>query len=171
MAQGKRKRLAYRRRRSGETDYHRRRKLLRALKPRAVVRVSNTQVTCQLVNYSSSGDEVAINIDGNTLVNKYAWPESSSRKSLPASYLIGFAMGKAAVASGDNEAVLDIGLAASVPGTRIFAALKGMLDAGMDIPYGESAIPSDERINGAHISDDVSSSIEKTRKKIEGAFK
>lgn len=171
MAQGKRKRMAYRRRRSGETDYHRRRKLLRSQKSRAVVRVSNTQVTCQLVNYSPTGDEVVINVDGNTLVNKYAWPASSSRKSLPASYLIGFAMAKAAIAGGHDEAVLDIGLAASTPGSRIFSALKGMVDAGMDIPHGESAIPQEERISGAHISDDVASSVEKTRKKIEGAFK
>jgi large subunit ribosomal protein L18 len=80
-------------------------------------------------------------------------------------------MGKAAIAGGNEEAVLDIGLAASVSGSRIFAALKGMVDAGMDIPHGESAIPQEERISGAHISDDVASSVEKARKKIEGAFK
>lgn len=170
MVQGRRKRLAYRRRRSGETDYHRRSRLLRARKPRAVVRVSNTQITCQLVNYLASGDEVLVNVNGNTLVKKYAWPESSSRKSLPASYLVGYAMGKAASAAGHEEAVLDIGLAASTPGSRIFAALKGMVDAGMDIPHGESALPDEGRLNGAHISEDVAAQVEGTRKKIEGAF-
>lgn len=170
MAQGRKKRLAYRRRRSGETDYHRRSRLLKSRKPRAVVRVSNTQITCQLVKYVASGDEVLVNVNGNTLVTKYSWPESSSRKSLPASYLVGYAMGKAANAAGYEEAVLDIGLAASTPGSRIFAALKGMVDAGMDIPHGDSVLPDESRLNGAHISEDVESHVEGTRKKIEGAF-
>ena len=169
MVQGARKRLQYRRRRSGETDYHRRSKLLRARKPRAVVRISNTQITCQLVNYVATGDEVVININGSSLVSKYGWPESNSRKSLPASYLVGSAMGKAAIAAGHEEAILDIGLAAS-RGSRVYAALKGMLDAGLDLPHGESAIPDDERLDGAHINEELASQVEATRGKIEGAF-
>lgn len=169
MAQGQRKRLQYRRRRSGETDYHRRSRLLRAQKPRAVVRISNTQTTCQLVSYVASGDEVVINTNGSTLVSKYGWAEDNSRKSLPASYLVGFAMGKAAVAAGHSEAVLDIGLASS-GGSRIYAALKGMVDAGMDIPHGESAIPDDERINGAHIDEALAAQVEAARNSIEEAF-
>ncbi|MGY8702365.1 MAG: 50S ribosomal protein L18 [Candidatus Poseidoniales archaeon] len=169
MVQGARKRLQYRRRRSGETDYHRRSKLLRARKPRAVVRISNTQTSCQLVNYLAAGDEVVVNFTGQGLVSKYGWPESNSRKSLPASYLVGLAMGKAAVAAGYKEAILDIGLAAS-RGSRVYAALKGMLDAGLDLPHGESAIPDDERLNGAHINEKLASQVEKTRGKIEGAF-
>jgi large subunit ribosomal protein L18 len=78
-------------------------------------------------------------------------------------------MGKAAVAAGYKEAILDIGLAAS-RGSRVYAALKGMLDAGLDLPHGESAIPDDERLNGAHINEKLASQVEKTRGKIEGAF-
>jgi large subunit ribosomal protein L18 len=89
---------------------------------------------------------------------------------LPASYLVGYALGKSALAAGHDEAVLDIGLAASSSGARVFAALKGMIDAGLEIPHGESVLPSDERLSGAHINDSYSASIEATKSKIEEAY-
>ena len=58
MAHGKRPRNNYRRRLESKTDYHRRLRLLKSGLPRAVVRVSNTQITCQLTNYSKEGDKV-----------------------------------------------------------------------------------------------------------------
>ena len=170
MARGPRQRSAYRRRRSGETDYRRRLKLLRNGNPRAVVRVSNTQTTAQLVVYNPDGDEVVVGTTGEGLVKKYAWPEKFSRKSIPASYLVGFAMGKAAVAAGHSEAVLDIGLAASTSGSRVFSAMKGMIDAGLEIPHGETVLPDEDRVNGAHISSDMAKAVDKTKSKIEGAF-
>ena len=51
-----------------------------------------------------------------------------------------------------DSAVLDIGLNRATQGARVFAALKGAVDAGLDIPYGEEILPSDERIKGAHIA-------------------
>ena len=50
MAYGKNQRLRFKRRRNGETDYRRRMKMLRGGVARAVVRVTNTQTICQLVN-------------------------------------------------------------------------------------------------------------------------
>ena len=58
MAKGRNQRLRFKRRRNAETDYHRRSRMLRGGVPRAVVRVSNTQVTCQLVAYDPEGDRV-----------------------------------------------------------------------------------------------------------------
>ncbi|MEK9739192.1 MAG: 50S ribosomal protein L18, partial [Euryarchaeota archaeon] len=135
----------------------------------AVVRVTNTQTICQLVNYEPTGDTVKISIDGRTLVEKYGWPIDASRKSIPASYISGYAMAKAAIAAGHKEAVLDIGLAASTPGNRVFAALKGMVDAGMEIPYGESVLPDDDRIIGSHIDDSIAKAVEAAKKSIEEA--
>ena len=129
MAHGPRQRNRFRRRMKGLTDYRRRLKLLKSRKSRAVVRVSNTRTTCQLVDWSAGGDKVNITQTGGDLVANYGWPENLSQKNIPASYLVGFAMGKAAVAAGHSEAVLDIGLAASSSGSRVFAALKGMVDA------------------------------------------
>lgn len=169
MAHGKNQRLRYKRRRNGETDYRRRMRMLRGGSTRAVVRVTNTQTICQLIDYTTSGDEVAISIDGKTLVDKFGWPLDASRKSVPASYLSGYAMAKAAMAAGHDEAILDIGLAASTPGNRVFAALKGMVDAGLEIPHSEDVLPSDDRINGAHIDDSVAAAVESAKKSIEEA--
>ena len=80
-------------------------------------------------------------------------------------------MGKKAISAGNHEAVLDIGLAASSPGSRVFSALKGMIDAGLDIPHGASVLPSEERLSGKHIDDSLSSSVEASIEAIEGAYK
>ena len=167
---GTRRRSVFRRRESGQTDYHRRLKLLRGKKARAVVRVSNTRVTCLMVNWSAGGDLVLATVTGSDLAKKFDWPEDFSQKSVPACYLTGFALGKAAMAQGCTDAVLDIGLAGSTPGGRVFSALKGMVDAGMDIPHSDSVLPEDNRINGEHISDKVSAAVESTKTKIEGAY-
>ena len=81
MAQGKNQRLRFKRRRNGQTDYRRRMKLLRGGNLRAVVRISNTQVICQLIEFGMDGDNIFDSISGQTLVDKYKWPKNISRKS------------------------------------------------------------------------------------------
>ena len=44
-----------------------------------------------------------------------------------------------------------------------------MIDAGLWLPHSEDVLPHEDRINGAHISDSLASSVESTRSKIEGA--
>ena len=171
MAYGKSQRLRPKRRRQGKTDYHRRLRLLRSGAPRAVVRVSNTQVICQLVSYNPEGDVILQSVNGKSLTDSYSWPEDASKKSIPACYVAGYALGKKAISAGNHEAVLDIGLAASSPGSRVFSALKGMIDAGLDIPHGTSVLPSEERLNGKHIGDSLLSSVEASIEAIEGAHK
>ena len=171
MAYGKSQRLRPKRRRQGKTDYHRRLRLLRSGTPRAVVRVSNTQVICQLVSYNPSGDIILQSVNGKSLTDSYSWPEDASKKSIPACYVAGYALGKKAISGGNHEAVLDIGLAASSPGSRVFSALKGMIDAGLDIPHGTSVLPSEDRLGGKHIGDSLSSSIEASIEAIEEAHK
>jgi len=167
---GTRRRSIFRRRKAGLTDYRRRLKLLRGRKPRAVVRISNSRTTCQLVDWSVSGDLVKVTVTGSELSKKYGWPADFSQKSVPASYLVGFAMGKAALAQGAEAAILDIGLAASSPGNRVFSALKGMIDAGLEIPHSDGILPDEDRINGTHISADVAAAVESTKTNIEGAY-
>ena len=167
MATSGNSRLRPRRRKSGQTDYRRRLRLLRSELPRAVVRVTNRRTISQMVSYSPEGDKVVSSVSGDDLVKQYGWPESASRKSVSASYLVGYALGYRALTIGLGEAVLDIGLRAATPGARIFAALKGMVDAGLDIAHGESIIPSEERILGQHIDEKLASSVEATKAKIE----
>ena len=144
---------------------------LRSGAPRAVVRVSNTQVICQLVSYNPGGDAILHSVNGKSLTDSCAWPEDASKKSIPACYVAGYALGKKAVSAGNHEAVLDIGLAASSPGSRVFSALKGMIDAGLDIPHGTSVLPNEERLSGKHIDDSLSSSVEASIEAIEEAHK
>ncbi len=169
MAHGKNQRLRFKRRRDGETDYRRRMKLLRGETPRAVVRISNTQTICQLVEFNPDGDIVIASVNGKALVDKYSWPEDASRKSIPASYLTGFALAKNAISSGHESAILDIGLSASSKGSRVFAALKGMIDAGLEIPHGEDVLPDEDRINGMHIDESMGDKVKKSIKAIEEA--
>ena len=169
MAYGQPQSIRYRRREAGLTDYRRRQQLLRGGKPRAVVRVSNTQIVCQLVDYEPDGDKVLAASSGAMLVNDFKWPKKASRKSVPACYRAGYALAKRATAAGDDSAVIDIGLAASTRGNRVFAALKGMVDGGLDIPHSESVLPDESRLAGEHIDGKLAKAVEKTRKSIEGA--
>ena len=168
MAHGKRQRLRFKRRRSGRTDYRRRLRMLRGGAPRAVVRVSNTQVTCQLVEVGRGGDSIVASVNGKTLA-KHGWPAGASRKSVPACYVAGYALAKSAIAAGHDSAILDIGLASSSSGGRVFAALRGMVDAGLDVPHGADVLPDDDRVNGTHIDDSIAAAVESAKKAIEGA--
>ena len=131
--QGNRRRSVLRRRKAGLTDYRRRLRLLRSQQPRAVVRISNTRTSCQLVTWAAEGDKVALNVTGNDLVKKFSWPDNMSKKSVPASYLVGYALGKAALAAGHEDAVLDIGLAQAHL-VVVFCCTPGMVEAGLNVP-------------------------------------
>lgn len=142
--------------------------MLRGGVPRAIVRVSNTQVVCQLAQFNPEGDMIVASVSGSNLA-AYGWPAGASTKSVPACYIAGYALGKSALSAGLESAILDIGLAASSPGNRIFAALKGMVDAGLDVPHSENVLPSDDRINGAHIDESLAAAVEAAKKAIEEA--
>jgi large subunit ribosomal protein L18 len=62
-------------------------------------------------------------------------------------------VGYKARARGVEEAVLDIGLHRPVAGARVFAVLRGALDAGLEIPHGEEVLPDDDRVKGAHVAE------------------
>jgi large subunit ribosomal protein L18 len=143
--------IQYRRRREGRTNYHKRLKLLQSGKPRLVIRRSNTGITCQFITYSAAGDKILA--AANAADVRKAGLTQTSGKSLPASYLTGFIAGKRAKAAGVTEAIVDIGMQTATKGNRLFAAVKGALDAGISIPVSEEVLPSDERINGSHIKE------------------
>ena len=93
---------------------------------------------------------------------------------MPAAYLTGLLMGTRAKAKGINNAILDIGLRARGPGSRIFAAAKGALDGGLTIPIDKRALPSEDRLYGNHIvsySKLISTQPEAYKKKFAGYLK
>ena len=54
--------------------------------------------------------------------------------------------------NGVKKAFLDIGLHIPSKGTRVFAALKGVIDAGIEVPHGEDVFSDENRITGKHIA-------------------
>ena len=158
-------RVKMRRRREAKTDYQKRLALLKSGKVRAVVRRTNRRIIVQFIRYRKDGDEVLVNITSDKL-REYGW--NRSLKNTPASYLIGYIAGKIALKNGINKSVLDIGRFPAVKGSRLFAVLKGMIDAGLDIPHGKSAFPSDDRIKGEHLGKDMVKLFEEVKDKMEG---
>jgi large subunit ribosomal protein L18 len=148
MAQGPTYRVKFRRRREGKTDYYRRRSLLQSRRPRLVVRKTNTRTLVQIINANVTGDITVAAANANELM-KYGWNASSGN--LPAAYLTGFLAGLRAKSRGVKEAILDVGLNPPIKGSRIYAALKGVIDAGLDVPHNAEILPDESRISGEHI--------------------
>ncbi|NLX48541.1 MAG: 50S ribosomal protein L18 [Methanospirillum sp.] len=149
MATGPRYFVPFRRRREGRTDYHSRARLVVADVPRMVVRRTNRQVICQLVRAEMDGDRTLVAASSLEL-EKFGYAGATANT--PAAYLTGMLFAKKALAGGHDSAILDIGLARATPGGRVFAALRGALEGGLEIPHGESCLPGDDRAKGAHIA-------------------
>lgn len=144
------KRLPPRRRREGLTDYRMRLKLVKSRLPRLVIRKTNRYIIVQVVRCKEGGDETLLTVTSKKLL-KYGW--KGGLKNLPASYLTGLLAGIQAKKKGIEKAIVDIGLHKPVKGSRIFAAVKGFIDAGVDVPAGEEIFPDEDRIRGSHISE------------------
>jgi large subunit ribosomal protein L18 len=143
--------LKYRRRREGKTNYHKRLKLLQSGKPRMVIRRSNTGMVCQFVRYEAAGDKVVAQATAADV--RKAGLAAVSGKSVPAAYLIGYAAASRAKKAGVTEAIVDIGLHTASKGNRLFAAVKGAIDAGVEIPVNEDVLPPQDRLEGKHIQE------------------
>jgi len=151
MARGPRYRVSFRRRREGKTDYKARKGLLLSGKPRLVPRVSHKNAVVQIVEAKLNGDQVLVSAHSRELTDNHGWKAPNGN--VPAAYLTGLLCGLKAGAKGVKEAVLDTGLHSPTKGSRVFAALKGVLDAGVDVPHSKDKIPEESRTQGKHIED------------------
>ena len=149
-AKGPKYSVPFRRRREGKTDYRARRALILSKMPRIVARGSLKHMTVQVVNAKVEGDEVLASAHSKELVRDYGWKGACGN--VPAAYLTGLLCGLKALQKGIKKAILDIGLRTPVKGSRVFAVLKGALDAGLEVPHSEEVLPDDSRIRGEHIA-------------------
>lgn len=149
MATGPRYFVPFRRRREGRTNYHARNRLVVASRPRMVVRRTNTHVICQIITAHVEGDRTHVAVNSAEL-RKFGY--EGSLCNTPAAYLTGMLLGVRALNAGHEGAILDIGLRRATKGARVFAALKGALESGFDIPHNEEILPTDERCRGEHIA-------------------
>jgi large subunit ribosomal protein L18 len=91
---------------------------------------------------------------------------SGSLKSIPAGYLVGLLFAKlikGGKAVSGKRFIMDLGMTRTIGGSRVFAVVKGLIDGGLDISANEKVFPSEERLSGAHLKDDVKAMIEKVK--------
>jgi len=149
------KRTLRRRRLEQKTDYGKRLKLLKAEKPRMVFRKTNAAVIAQYTLSEAAQDSISFGVTSKKLL-KYGWPESfkGSLKSIPASYLTGYLVAKKIQKDGLETPIVDFGMQRTLYKTKLFAFLKGLIDAGLEISCPEEAFPEEERIMGSSMKED-----------------
>ena len=142
------KRLDRKRRRESKTNYTKRLLLLKGNVPRLVVRKTNKYILLQVVESKHAQDKVICEVNTKEFL-RYGWPKekSGSLKSLAAAYLAGMLLANKAKAKDVKKVILDSGLIPSTKGSRVYAAVKGVVENGLEIPHNEEILPSDEMIN------------------------
>ena len=128
------------------------------------VRISNENTLVQIHKPEMEGDKVLASAHSRTLLDK-GW--AGSRKSIPAAYLTGYLAGKKALEQGVKDAVLYSGTRRYTQ--RMAAALKGVMDAGLEVPADKETFPGEERLAGKHLK--VTNDIQKVKSAIDGGVK
>jgi large subunit ribosomal protein L18 len=141
--------MPLRRRREGKTDYRQRKALLKSGKKRLAIRLSSTHAAFQFIEAHLGGDRIITSATSRELTKSFGWKAACSN--LPATYLTGFLAGLKAKKMGVENALLDVGVRKPQGGSRLYAGLKGVLDAGVEIPSGQNIFPPEDRIKGEHI--------------------
>lgn len=157
------KKVTFKRRREYKTDYRLRIGLLKAGKPRLVIRKTDRYIIAQIVNSKESQD-FTVTYTNSKELEKYDW--KSGFKNLPAAYLTGFLAAKKAEKQKVKEAIVDIGLQRSTKGSRIYAVIKGAIDGGLRVSCPEEMF-DEERIKGGHLKvKDIKQKIDEIKEKI-----
>jgi large subunit ribosomal protein L18 len=95
------------------------------------------------------GDK-SIAVADSRQLKQFGW--NAGTKNLPAAYLTGFLAGHRALQNGITTAIVDIGLIKPVAGSRVFSAVRGVIDAGLVIPCSDKMFPAEKRLRGEHIA-------------------
>jgi large subunit ribosomal protein L5e len=167
----KRYQVKYRRRREGKTDYYARQRLIcqdknkyNSPKYRLIVRITNHDIVVQ-VAYAKIAGDVVITAAYSHELKKYGLELGLTNYSaayctglLAARRLLKF-MGLDSLfqgvvkadgadvpnaAAGDHrpfKVLLDVGLARTTTGAKVFGAMKGAVDGGLDVPHGVKRFP------------------------------
>ena len=138
MPHGSRYRVPLRRRREQKTDYQARKAFVVSGRPRLVARSSLKNTVAQIIVAKPHGDLVLASAHSKELVKKYGWKAATGN--IPAAYLTGLLCGLKAKKNGVSEAILDLGLVSPTKGSKVFATLSGVVDAGVAIPHSPEKI-------------------------------
>merc|ERR1711953_333460 len=168
----KRFQVKFRRRREGKTDYFARKRLVvqdknkyNTPKYRMIVRFSNKDITCQIAYARLEGDRVVAAAYSHELP-KYAAAYCTglllARRLLKQLNLDGAYEGNKDIngevfcvednddGPGAFRACLDVGLARTTTGAKVFGAMKGAADGGIDIPHSEKRFPGYDKEAGEY---------------------
>ena len=153
-----------RRRRENKTDYKLRKGLLESGVSRIVVRRTNKYFILQAVESVESQDKIKFSVTSRDLI-KVGWDKkmSGSLKSIPAGYLTGIMLAKKI---GKGKFIIDLGMARTLAGSRVFAVVRGLIDGGLNINANDAVFPSEERLNGEHLKPEVKEMIKKVKEKL-----
>lgn len=156
----------FNRRIRGKTNYPLRLRLLKSNMPRVVVRRSNKNTLVQIVEYVEVGDKI---ISSAKSVDLKKFGMTLNTGNLASAYLTGYLAGKRAQKAGlKSECIVDLGLQLSLYGNRLYAAVKGVVDSGVNVRVSDVVFPSEERLTGNHLkSKDAAKEIEKIKKAVE----
>ncbi|EET89870.1 MAG: 50S ribosomal protein L18 [Candidatus Micrarchaeales archaeon] len=136
-----------RRRASALTNYAKRLALVKSRLDRLVIRKTNRGIIAQVVRYSEDGDKVLAHVNSSAL-RQYKWEPKCN---IPTAYLTGMLLAKQSKGKVTGKLVLDNGLYRPIKSGVIFAALRGCVDGGLEVP---NSVEFDEsRLSGKHIAE------------------
>ena len=153
-----------RRLREEKTNYKKRGTILMGKRDFITVNITNENTQVQILTPGMIGDKVVASAHSRYLLKK-GW--KGSRKSVPAAYLTGYLAGKKAIGKGAKGAIMYTGTRKFTQ--RMAAALKGIIDAGLEVPADPETFPADERINGEHLT--VKNEVSKIKSAIDSEAK
>lgn len=149
MSTGKKYTVKYRRKLENKTNYRKRIKYLSSNKPRVVIRPHINNIVIQLVIFDKNQDRIRITTH-STELKKFGWPYH--RGNIPSAYLTGYIFGKKAIKNKIDEAIIDFGIFTPIKKSRSYAALKGIIDAGVKTNHEKQEIfPDESKLHGTHI--------------------
>jgi len=175
----KRYQVKFKRRRQAKTDYHARKRLIiqdknkyRTPKYRFVVRITNRDIVCQIFSADMTHDVCMLAAYAHELPR---YGVKVGLTNYAAAYCTGLLLARRVnkklgldyegVEEVDGEdfnveadpegkapfkALLDVGLRRTTTGARIFGALKGACDGGLDIPHNDRRFPGSEIVGSDH---------------------
>jgi large subunit ribosomal protein L18 len=153
-----------RRLREEKTNYKKRGTMLMGKRDFVTVNITNENTQVQILTPGMTGDTVVASAHSRYLLEK-GW--KGSRKSVPAAYLTGYLAGKKAMGKGAKGAIMYTGTRRFTQ--RMAAALKGVIDAGLEVPADPETFPANERINGEHLT--VKNEVSKIKSAIDSEVK
>jgi large subunit ribosomal protein L18 len=122
--------------------------MLKSGKTRVVLRLTNLYANIQYVEHNAKGDSIKFALLSKEL-KEFGWDKSF--KSIPACYLAGYLFGKTVIGNKlKKDAILDLGLQNAFKQGKLFACVKGMNDAGLNVLASEEAYPKEDRLKGKH---------------------